>query len=107
MPHPGPAARGQVARWIRTSLQAGIAVSFGWRHADEEMRKDGVTRADVLFALKNCRVLETQGRSTRSNGWRYKTQGKALDSSDIAVVVEIEYQPEKLTVVTVWRIKNS
>jgi hypothetical protein len=95
----------QVTKWIREFIASGASISFGKRHADDEMRKDGISRADVFSVLKKTgRVVEAQGRSVRGSGWRYKAQGTALDGSRIVVIVEIEFQTGKLTVVTVWKV---
>ena len=85
------AARRQIL-WI---LENG-RVRFS-RHAEEEMRKDGILRADVLGVLRGGFV---QPGEHRRGSWRHEVRTQKLS------VVVVFRTADLLVVVTAWRTKQ-
>jgi hypothetical protein len=89
-----------VAALIR-DLSRRIGVDFRFeRHAEEEMRADGVSRLDVQNALRNCSVVKEQDHDPFV---RYLVAGPDTDGRRISVVIEIEQERLTIHVVTVWK----
>ncbi len=91
----------QIAREIRNIARDSANVFFT-THAENEMKIDRLTTADVLQALRGCRVIEMEPSG------RYKTEGRKAKGEAVAVVVQIltlERHGKGLRVITVWRIK--
>ncbi len=66
------------------------------------MKIDRLTTADVLQALRGCRVTEIEPSG------KYKTEGRTVMGEAVVVVVQIltlERHGKGLRVITVWRIR--
>lgn len=60
-----------------------VANVFFTAHAENEIKIDRLTTADVLQALRGCRVIEMEPSA------RYKTEGRTAMGEAVAVVVQI------------------
>src|SRR5258708_2860711 len=92
---------GEIARGIKKGAQDSANVFFT-AHAENEMKIDRLTTADVLQALRGCRVTEIEPSG------RYKTEGRTAMGEAVALVVQIltlETDRKGLRIITVWRIK--
>ncbi len=73
----------------------------GWvrfsRHAEEEMRKDAILKADVLGVLRGGFV---QPAEYRRGSWRYEVR-----TQELSVVIAF-HTADILVVVTAWRMKR-
>jgi hypothetical protein len=92
----------EIAREIRNIAKDSANVFFT-AHAENETKMDRLTTADVLQALRGCRVSEIEPSE------RYKTEGRTAMGVAVAVVVQILTVEGggRLRVITVWRIKPS
>jgi hypothetical protein len=91
----------EIAGGIRNIAKDSASVFFT-THAENEMKNDQLTTADVLQALRVCRVTEVQPSG------RYKNEGRTATGETVAAVVQIltlEKNRKGLRVITVWRIK--
>jgi hypothetical protein len=91
----------EIAREIKNIARDSANVFFT-AHAENEMKIDRLTTADVLQALCGCRVIEMEPST------RYKTEGRTATGEAVAVVVQIltlQRHGKGLRVITVWRIK--
>jgi Domain of unknown function (DUF4258) len=92
---------GEVAGEIRSIAKDSARVFFT-AHAENEMKSDQLTIADVLQALRGCRVTEVQPAG------RYKSEGRTATGEVVTAVVQILTRGRNrkgLRVITVWRIK--
>jgi hypothetical protein len=91
----------EIAREIRNIAKDSARVFFT-AHAENEMKVDRLTSADVLQALRGCRVTEIEPSG------RYKSEGRTAVGEAVALVVQIltlQSDGKMLRVITVWRIK--
>ncbi len=91
----------QIAREIKEIAKDSAKVFFT-AHAEQEMKADRLSAADVLQTLRTCRVTEIEPSG------RYKTEGRTAAGVAVAAVVQIatvEKEGKRLLVITVWRIE--
>ena len=96
-----PPSLSELAREIKNIAKDSANVFFT-AHAENEMKIDRLTTADVLQALRGCRVTEMEPSG------RYKTEGRTAMGEVVVVVVQIltlERHGKGLRVITVWRIR--
>ena len=79
----------------------GVTVAFG-PHAEREMRKDRLTRVDVLSILRRCSVI---GCELHLLEWRWTASGRTCDGELVEIVCVIEEEKIRIDVVTVWKKK--
>jgi Domain of unknown function (DUF4258) len=88
------------ARRLRTlANKDGVAVAFS-PHSEKEMRKDGITRVDILSILKRCTVI---GCELCAIEWRWTARGGTCDGENVEIVCIPEEELIRIDVITVWR----
>lgn len=75
--------------------------SDGSTHALEEMRNDDIGFGDVVYVLKNCRVVRSQ-YVQRFDEMRYRAIGKNVDGIKMAFIVTVWEKEKVIEIVTGW-----
>lgn len=88
------------AKRLRTlAKKDGVTVAFS-PHAEKEMRKDGITRVDILSILKRCAVTRCELYALE---WRWTATGRTCDDENIEIVCIPEEELIRIDVITIWR----
>jgi hypothetical protein len=88
------------ARRLRTLANTdGLSVAFS-PHAEREMRKDGLTRVDILSILKRCAVVASELHGLE---WRWTATGRTCDGDQVEMVCVAEEEEIRIDIVTVWK----
>lgn len=92
----------KVRKWLQNDepyITFGKLLKNGSTHALDEMAKDEITFADMLHALRGCRVTDLR---LEGNEWRYLAEGKDVDGRGLVFVLNLFDEREEIEVVTAW-----
>jgi hypothetical protein len=93
-----------IRRWAR---KPNPNISFGYRlpdgstHSLQEMDKDDIDFADLLYVLRGCKVTELR---LENGEWRHRAEGKNIDGRELVFVVVLNEEIEEIEVVTAWAV---
>jgi len=89
---------------IRRCLETGDYILRA--HQKQRERERGVTRAEVLFVLKNGKInLNRCGFDTKLQREKYAIQGRTIDSRQLEIIVAFD-EEGRLEIITTYAIKN-
>jgi len=69
-------------------------------HAKDRMLKRNVTITDILYVLKNGKILDAPEPDIRTGNSRWRVEGSTIDGEYLKIIVEIE--EDGAVVVTVF-----
>ncbi|KAI93623.1 hypothetical protein T281_15530 [Rhodomicrobium udaipurense JA643] len=86
------------SRLRKLASTPGISLAFS-RHAEDEMRKDGIVKLDIANMLKRCMVTKIEDCRDETS-WR--AEGKDNDGRKIAAEVVVYEDRIRIKIVTAW-----
>ena len=64
---------------------------FDTRHATDRQSERSITRAEIIYVLKNGRHEKSRDQyQDRYNAWNYAIRGKTIDKRDVRVIVSFD-----------------
>ena len=99
-----PLNEAEARKRVREIVHADAGIIYTG-HADEELSKDRIGRADVRFVLKAGAIVAPPIWNDGRGNWECEVQGPDLDGCRIRIVVGIWEKDEKLVIITGYRLE--
>ena len=99
MRHVRPFTRTETSEAIQRLLEPGLDAIGFTRHAREQARKRNFSQRDVEHVLRTGSVGKPAW-DERFGNWTYRVSGSDLDGDDLTVVVALDTERPRITIIT-------
>jgi hypothetical protein len=71
-------------------------------HAGERMNQRNISMQDILFAIRNGKVIKEPKFDGDAKQWKYKFVGNGIDVKSLTIIINIYDKQERIVIVTVY-----